>query len=550
MTASACTAQPAGRPGPTLMQMARTLGTDVVTALRRGYVEGRSGEILVIAEPWNVLGQWNGGLRGAADPRTTHSSPWSYHQQVPLALYGPGYIREGGRVDRSVTVADVAPTLASILGIRFDAEGAPLREALVPAKGREPPRAIVVVVVDGGGWNVLERWPDAWPTQRRLMEDGTTYTNATIGSAPSVTAPVHATIGTGTYPATHGIAENTGRLPNGEIDEVTHHEARLDLLEAPTVADAWDRANHNDPWVGLFGFESWHLPMMGPGMLRAGNDRDVGVLWDRESPRFWTNERYYMFPPSLPGRDRLDERIRELDAADGALDGRWERTALDPGEFYFPATPAFVAFQGDAVVNAIRTEGIGTDRLTDLLFVEMKSSDIAGHVWNMRSPQAEAVLEAQDRSLDAIVAELDARVGRGKYVMVMTADHGQSPIPEDKGGLRIDRYQLHDDLNGAFDDAVEAVHPSDVFLDPDGPAVSLEEMARFIGAYRYSDGLPEDLDEGSVPPEVLDRRVFAAALPGRWLAALTAEQVEDLGPGEYPEGDLTSPPRLLAFDAG
>ncbi|MGH2685568.1 MAG: hypothetical protein ACRDJP_08895, partial [Actinomycetota bacterium] len=105
VTASACTAEPAGAPAPTLMEMARALGSDVVSALQRGYMEGRSGEILVVPEPWNVLGQWNGGLRGAADPRTTHSSPWSYHQRVPLALYGPGYIREGAVVDRSVTVA-------------------------------------------------------------------------------------------------------------------------------------------------------------------------------------------------------------------------------------------------------------------------------------------------------------------------------------------------------------------------------------------------------------------------------------------------------------
>ncbi|MDQ4005478.1 MAG: alkaline phosphatase family protein, partial [Actinomycetota bacterium] len=167
----------------------------------------------------------------------------------------------------------------------------------------------------------------------------------------------------------------------------------------------------------------------------------------------------------------------------------------------------------------------------------------------MRSPQAEAVLEAQDESLEAIVAELDERVGRGRYVVVMTADHGQSPIPEELGGLRIDRYQLHDDLNEAFDDAVEAVHPSDLFLDLERPEISVEEMARFIGGYRYRDGLPEDVDEDDVAPELLDRRVFAAALPGEWLAALSPAEIEALGPGSHPEGDLMSPPDLETFPA-
>src|SRR5918997_1552601 len=40
---------------------------------------------------------------------------------------------------------------------------------------RAPPRLVVVVVWDGGGWNVLERWPDAWPTLGRMMRAGISY---------------------------------------------------------------------------------------------------------------------------------------------------------------------------------------------------------------------------------------------------------------------------------------------------------------------------------------------------------------------------------------
>jgi hypothetical protein len=529
------------------MEMARSLGTDVVTALRRGFAEGRSGEILLVPEPWNVLGQWPGGLR-RDDPRTTHSSPWTYHQQVPLALYGPGFVREGVVVDRPTTVADVAPTLAALLDVGFEAEGSALEEVLVPGR-RRPPRAIVVVAVDGGGWNVLEQWPDAWPVQRRLMREGTTYTNAVVGSAPSVTAPVHATIGTGVFPETHGIVENTGRLPDGTIGEIAHHEARLDLLQAPTLADEWDRSRDNAPWVGMIGFESWHLPMIGPGALVAGNDRDVAVLWHREERRFWINERFYTLPP-LPPPEQLDRRVRELDATDGSLDGRWDGEDLDPELPSFTATPAYAAYHGDAVLQVMEESELGSDEVTDLLFVEMKTADITGHVWNMVSPQSEAVLREQDRVLEDIVAVLDRRVGRGRYVVALTADHGQTPQPDVVSGLRIDRGELFDDLNAAFDGVVAAVHPTDLYLDLGAPeigSVSVEDMARFIGGYRYGDGLPEGTDTERIDPELLDRRVFAAALPGEWLASLTPEEVEALGSGDYPEGDLTSPPRLAAF---
>jgi arylsulfatase A-like enzyme len=451
-------------------------------------------------------------------------------------------------VDRPTGVVDIAPTMAALLDTGFEAEGAALEEALLTdAREAAPPKAIVVVVTDGGGWNVLEQWPQAWPAQRDLMARGTVYTNATIGSAPSVTAPVHATLGTGVYPATHGIAENTGRMPDGSIDEVAHHEARLDLLERRTFADTWDRAGGNLPWVGMLGFESWHLPMIGPGALAPGNDRDVGVLWEREENRFWTNERYYTLP-SLPDASVLERRLRELDASDGAIDDRWRGEELDQGEPSFTATPAWASYFGDALQHLLAEQPIGTDDTTDLLFVEMKSGDIAGHVWNMLAPQTREVFEAQDRALDDLVRTLDARLGPDRYVLMLTADHGQSPIPEEAGGLRIDRYELHDDLNAAFDGVVEAVHPTDAFIDPERiEDVSVEEVARFIGAYRYEDGLPDAVDPATVPPDVRTRRVFAAALPGAWLASLSPEQVASLGPGDFPEGDLHSPPSLSSF---
>ncbi|MFN2589393.1 MAG: hypothetical protein ABR518_01315, partial [Actinomycetota bacterium] len=169
--AAACTSGPEEARLPTgaltLQEMADALGRDVVEHLARGYRHGRSGEILVVPKPWNVLGQWTGGLRGALDPRTTHATPWGYHQRVPLLLYGPGYIRQGVWTERPVDLADVAPTLAELLGMPFRAPaGEVLGEALVPAARRpDPPRIVLVVVHDGGGWNVLRQWLSAWPAQ-------------------------------------------------------------------------------------------------------------------------------------------------------------------------------------------------------------------------------------------------------------------------------------------------------------------------------------------------------------------------------------------------
>jgi hypothetical protein len=524
--------------------MARSLGADVVRSLVHGYVPGRSGEILLVPEPWNVVGRWGTAVRGTDDPRTSHATPWAYHQRVPIVLYGPAYIRSGVRSDRSVDVADIAPTFAELLDASFDApDGSPLEDALVRPRPRRPPKVVVLIAFDGGGWNVLERWPDAWPVIRRLATEGTVYENATIGSAPPLTVPVHATMGTGAYPRTHGLPEIVARLPDGSIDEVFFNRGDPSLLGSETLADRWDRSRRNRPWVGLLGFETWHLGMMGQGTLARDGDRDVAVLWDRDEHHFWVNEEFYELPAYLPAGDALANHVRALDRTDGAIDGTWRGHDLADRQIV-PGTPAFVEYQAAALFEMLRREPIGTDRLTDLLFVELKSTDLGGHIWNMDAPEEADVLRAQDEVVGRLLEALERRVGRDGYVLAVTADHGQTPNPAGTGGLRVDRDEVARDVNRYFDvEIVESASPDDLYLRTDVMAeegITLEDVARFLGDYRFRDGAAPGTDLFTLPGDVLDRRVFAAALPGSFVEALTTSEIDALGPGRYEEGDLTS----------
>jgi predicted AlkP superfamily pyrophosphatase or phosphodiesterase len=533
--------------------MARSLGRDVVRSLANGYVPGRSGEILLVPRPWNVVGRWGTAVRGPDDPRTSHATPWAYHQRVPIVLHGPGYIRSGVRSERPVDVADIAPTFAELIGMSFDApDGSPLREALGPRRGRPAPRVVVLVAFDGGGWNVLERWPKAWPVIHRLAAEGTAYVNATIGSAPPLTVPVHATMGTGAYPRTHGLPEIVGRLPDGSIDELFFNRGDPSLLESETLADRWDRSRDNRPWVGILGFETWHLGMMGQGTVGRDGDRDVAVLWDRDEHVFWVNEEFYQLPTYLPPPEVLDERIRSLDRTDGAIDGTWRGHDLGDPQIV-PGTPAFVEYQAGALMEMLRREPIGTDRLTDLLFLELKSTDLGGHIWNMDAPEEAEVLRAQDEVVGRLIEALERRVGRGGYIVAVTADHGQTPNPAGTGGLRIDRDEVGRDVNRYFGvDIVESASPDDLYLRMDVLAeegITLEDVARFLGDYRYRDGAAPGTNLAGVPRDVLDRRVFAAALPGPFVRALTDADIDALGRGRYTEGVLTAPTSIESLPA-
>ncbi|MGH2661767.1 MAG: alkaline phosphatase family protein [Actinomycetota bacterium] len=555
--ASACTEEGPGPPpepppgSRTVEEMAGALGGDVLEHLRRGYRPDMSTDVAFVPAPSNVVVRWSGEGLGTdlADPRTTHPTPWDYHQRVPISLYGPGFVREGLRVDRPVDIADLAPTFARLVETEFDApDGEPLHEALLPAQ--DAPRVVVLVAYDGGGWNLLEQWPNAWPELRGLLDRGTTYTNATIGSAPSVTSAIHANMGTGTYPRTHGIAEINGRLPDGSVGDVFFdEETDPRLLRSPTFGDVWDRRQGNRPWVGMIGYESWHLGMMSRGTRSPGGDRDVAVLWAREPGigELFVNEEFYELPDHIPDEAALHQHLTELDTDDGAIDGAWHGYDLaDPA--VVPATPAFVRYQGDVLVQLVENEPLGTDGITDLLSVELKPTDFGGHLWNMVAPEEEEVLRAQDQVLRRLVAALDRKVGRGRWVMAFTADHGQTPKPETTGGLRIHPDVLSRNVEEYFGtDIVQTVTPSGMFLDGarmEEAGITVDDVARYVGDYRYGDGLPADVDRSTIPEAALQERVFAAALPGPFIGSLTDGDVEAAGTGDYPEGDLTSAVRV------
>lgn len=232
----------------------------------RGTRLDRSGDVQFIAREPNFV---DGGL--------THAGPWDYVQDVPLLLYGPGYVRPGV-YRRPVTLADVAPTVGALLRFPFDApDGRALVEALLP--DRPLPKLVVVVVWDSGGRDVLDRWPDAWPYLRSLARRGAWFEHATVGASPSNTPTGHATIGTGAFPDRNGFVDEFIRV-NGRLQKP--NENGPGFLLVPTLADLYDRARGNRPLVGAIATLSAHVMMMSHGRMWGGGDADSAVTREKE----------------------------------------------------------------------------------------------------------------------------------------------------------------------------------------------------------------------------------------------------------------------------
>ncbi|HZK50307.1 MAG TPA: alkaline phosphatase family protein, partial [Actinomycetota bacterium] len=323
----------------------------LINRVRRGWYPGRSPQLgFVVREP-NFVG-------AASSP--PHDGPWDFLVDVPLVLYGPGVIRSSGTVDRPASIVDLAPTTAALIG--FDdwpkRSGRVLEEAIEP--GSSPPRMVVTAVWDGVGDNTLRAHPRVWPFLSRLMQDGTSYSEMTVGSTPSNTAPIHTSLGTGAFPKDHGIISVRQLDGSGNWVDSWEDEDPA-ALELATIADLYDRARDNTPLIGAVGTANWHLGMIGHGAALAGADLDLAALLTSSGGTHGNSAFYEV--PSIAGGADLQELAEALDLADGRADGRWRGNSLDDLAL-LESSPAFALWQQEVVEDLIVERDFGADAIT------------------------------------------------------------------------------------------------------------------------------------------------------------------------------------------
>ena len=486
---------------------------EVLQRVRRGYFPKRSGDVVAVERLPNQFG-------------TRHSTPWPYTQDVPLVLYGPGFVKRGFSSDEEVTLADIAPTFAELLD--FDGLGArdgrSLSEALLPPSRRNGvPRLIVTVAWDGGGDNMLEQWPDSWPHLKKLLARSASFDNATVGSSPSITPSTHATLGTGFFPSSHGLTDIPVRVGGRIVDSWEKKSPRF--LRVETLADLWDQANGNAPLVGLLARDSWHAGMMGHGSYLEGGDKDISVLDALGKLEFTSNTEHYSFPPYAAGLEGLEEAVQEVDLRDGEADREWLGNPMNM-DGKIRETPAWSIFQTQKIFEILEREGFGQDEVPDLFFTNYKPTDLSAHSSNLVEPEVKENLEEQDRQLEAIVRGLDDLVGRDNYVLALTADHGVTPYPEVTGGWPIDTAEITKDLERKFNadepekKLVTANRGYQFFFNRKvmrANDVTFEDISAYIRNYRLHENTT---DVERVPDRFKDRlneRIYLTAMSGREL---------------------------------
>ncbi len=131
-------------------------------------------------------------------------------------------------------------------------------------------------------------------------------------------------------------------------------------------------------------------------------------------------------------------------APDGAFYEQWATS---------PFADTFLTKMAEAAVDSL---GLGKSGATDYLGVSYSSVDYVGHTFGPRSREIQDVLVRLDKDLGELFAHLDQKVGRGNYVVALSADHGVAPIPLQTQALGVDAGVLSlPDLKARIEKALE-----------------------------------------------------------------------------------------------
>ena len=494
---------------------------DWIRAVYRGWDtdDARDFDLAIVPKPPNYMGSITD---------TSHSGPYDFLQRVPLVFYGPGHISQQGpvKLKREVDLSDIAPTMAAAMDFDFpQRDGRAISEIIDP--DAPAPKLIVTVVIDGGGWNVLNHWPDAWPELKELMAEGASLQNATVGSSPSITPSIHTNLSTSAYPNRHGVSAIVVRTEEGDLTEafapvgentgVKNMDATVSL-RTTTIADLWDLENDNAALVGAVSPGFLQIGMVGQGAALEGGDKDIMAVLSKKRVEWDTNRELYSLPEYVNTEVRGPERDKQaVDRSDGQVDGLWRGHAISP----VFATPALAPWENRTIQALIKREGFGRDEITDLFYVNYKAPDAAGHLYNMIAPEQEDTIASTSAGIGDLVDRLDATVGPDEYILIVTADHGQTPL--EAGGWPIRPLEIVDDLNETFDETrngqgvIQDTSAHTLFMNEAelrANGVDAKEVADFLYDYRISENVaPGD----TFPTEFSGRkneRIFETVIPG------------------------------------
>lgn len=341
----------------------------------------------------------------------------------------------------------------------------------------ERPKLVVGIVVDQMCYDYLYRFEDNYSKKGLVLlrDKGLNCRNVNYNYVPTYTGPGHASIYTGTTPATHGIVANDwydvslARSINC-VEDTSVRSVGTDSnegqcsphhLKVHTIADQLK--------LSIPGAKVVSASIKDRGAILPGGHLSDGTYWyDYATGNFITSTFFEQQLPNWVSNFNANGYPEE------AMQGKWETylpitcysdADIDDSKYehllpgkekpvfpydlkmmleqsgaspydVFTSTPFANTYLTDFAIEAIKNEDLGTDNTPDMLCVSYSTPDIIGHSFGPYSKEIEDTYVRLDRDIARLIAELEKSVGKKNFVIFLTADHAVVPVPQflsDKG---------------------------------------------------------------------------------------------------------------------
>jgi len=357
------------------------------------------------------------------------------------------------------------------------------------------PHLVVVIVLDQFRSEYVDWYSKGWTKGlRRMLDRGAVFPENAYPYAATLTCPGHATIGTGTFPATHGMSGND--FYDRALRRLVPCAFDADAVSVPFAGDTG--SEHHGPrslFVPTFADELRRQARVPPRVVSLGQKPRTAItlagrpgpetvaVWEEDDGTWATSTVY----SKTPWPD-VDEFVRGRviqndygkvwtplmppasyqfvdDAAGEGTPGPWLRTFPHPLisrtgkpdlEFVtaWEESPWNDAFLTDLAIHLLRSRKLGTGAGADYLAVSFPSLDHAGHEFGPRSHEVQDNLFRIDANLGRLIDAIEAQVGNS-YVIGLSSDHGVALVPEQVvaqggDGGRVSTTALRNAINGAL----------------------------------------------------------------------------------------------------
>jgi len=451
---------------------------------------------------------------------------------------------------------------------------APPTRSTPSVAAKSAPKLVVILVVDQFRADYVEQYGRQWTAGlRRLMSDGAWFRAAAYRHLAAMTCVGHSNIVTGAYPATHGIPANSwwdraaGASRGCVVDadqqivsyagETKSSGASAKNLVVPALPDEMRLQLPVAPRVVTLSLKDYTATIL------AGRQADAATWFD-SAARGWATSTAFAKEPvstvkSFIASNPIDRSVNEVwrkslpetaylheDAGTGEKGvPQWTSTFPHPlkgesgtadAQFYeawqsSPYSDAYLARMAEAAVDDMK---LGQGKGTDYLAVSFSALDLVGHDFGPRSHEVQDLLVRLDRTLGSFFEHLDRRVGLGRYVVALTADHGVAPIPEQARATGLPAGRLSTaDLIARIDKALEPtlgpgphvarLSYTDLYFRPhtwERLRAQPEALRAAIGAAASMPGIAkvlraDALEHGTASPDRIERAAALNYFPGR-----------------------------------